>query len=506
MNETPQSLEPFRDFNVLDLPIGIYLTSASGEFLVCNRTARRFLRLPPEGELDANITDFYLHPEERNRVIEKLKENESQGKNLEGEVLHFRVGEDDIYVEDYCMSIYHPKTKEIAGFAGCLIDITHEHEARLQEKILREQIEELRLDINRILHANTTTLLMVKQTLDAVVEAFEPKPYQGVALPSAEETEEMLVDHADALAKTLERFLEFTKDERQKKALSQVHWNKLRGFVEFLREFRKRIPTPESWAVTLRKAANEIGIIHQNIKPGYIPRESGRELETTAWHLERLTNLLEVLHTRASVIQMDFSIHSLRESITYDVRETIPRERRSIKKLIEQSVTRLAEYARSLKVDVDLRNLIDIEVFVNERDIVRAFSNLLHNAIKYSWHRDPEASLATKRAWVSIRTMTEDNKVLVEFENWGVPIKREEIEQEKLFELGYRGELSKDRGRLGTGIGLTDTRRVAEAHGGRVKIESTPAGRYSVRENHPEYYDQPFITKVTVTLPIVRNT
>jgi signal transduction histidine kinase len=66
--------------------------------------------------------------------------------------------------------------------------------------------------------------------------------------------------------------------------------------------------------------------------------------------------------------------------------------------------------------------------------------------------------------------------------------------------------LSKDRGRLGTGIGLTDTRRVAEAHGGRVKIESAPAGRYSVRENHPEYYDQPFITKVTVTLPIVRNT
>ena len=506
MNDTPQSLEPFRDFNVLDLPIGIYLTTATGEFLVCNRTARKFLQLPLEGEVDANITDFYLHPEDRTRVIGKLEENESQGKNLEGEVLHFRVGEDDIYVEDYCMSIYHPKTKKVVGFAGCLIDITHEHEARRQEKILREQIEELRLDINRILHANTTTLLMVKQTLDAVVEAFEPKPYEGMALPSADETEKMLVEHANALAKMLERFLEFAKDERQKKALSQVHWNKLKGYEGFLREFRQRIPTPESWAVTLRKAANEIGNIHKNIKPGYIPRESARELETTAWHLERLTNLIEVLHTRASVIQMDYSIHSLREAITYDVRETIPRKRRSIKKLIEQCVTRLAEYAHSLKVDIDFKDLVDVEVFVNERDMIRALSNLLHNAIKYSWHRDPEASLAIKRAWVSIHTETDEKKVYIEFENWGVAIKREEVEKEKIFELGYRGELSKDRGRLGTGIGLTDTRRVVEAHGGRVEVESRPARRYSVWEDHPEYYDQPFITKVTIILPIARKT
>ena len=69
MDESLKSLEPFRDFNVLDLPIGIYLTSASGEFLVCNRTARQYLRLSLEGEVNAKITDFYFYPEDRNRIV-----------------------------------------------------------------------------------------------------------------------------------------------------------------------------------------------------------------------------------------------------------------------------------------------------------------------------------------------------------------------------------------------------------------------------------------------------
>lgn len=502
MDDNPHSLEPFRNFNMLDLPIGIYLTSASGKFLLCNQYTRKFLRLPLDGAVDANINDFYTHADERERVINKLKEMEEKGKKLEGEVLHFHVGEDEIFLEDYCTSIKDTETGEVAGFAGCLIDITHEHEASRQEKILREQIEELRLDIGRILHANTTTLLMVKQTLDAVVEAFEPKPYQGTSLPTSDESEKMLVDHANLLATMIERFLEFSKDDRQKKALPSVHWKKLNTYVGFLREFRKRIPTPESWAVTLRKAANDVGKIHQEIKPGYLPRESVRELETAAWHLERLTNLLEVLETRAAVIQMDYTIHSLRESITRETKEQATRKKANIRALIEQCVTRLAEYARSLKVEIDTREVKDVVIFVNERDMVRALSNLLHNAIKYSWRRDPETSLATKQSWVSIRTLVDENQVSIEFENWGVPIKREEIEKGKIFDLGYRGELSKDRGRLGTGIGLTDARRVAETHRGKLDIESRPASRYSVKPNHPDYYDQPFITTVSMSLPI----
>jgi signal transduction histidine kinase len=144
----------------------------------------------------------------------------------------------------------------------------------------------------------------------------------------------------------------------------------------------------------------------------------------------------------------------------------------------------------------------DVYINASEREMVRALSNLMHNAIKYSWRRDPER---TKPAWVSVRTKVKDQKVYVEFENWGVPIKREEIEKEKVFELGYRGEMSKDRGRLGTGIGLTDARRVAMSHGGYVEIESHPAYRNTSNEKQENYYSQPFLTRVTMVLPLARK-
>jgi signal transduction histidine kinase len=422
------------------------------------------------------------------------------GENIERKTLHLRVNGQDLYVEDYC-KIIQAVDGHVIGFVGCMVDITKDFETKQHEKELQKRVKELTFDIGRILHANTTTLVMVKQTLDAVIEAFEPKPYQD-SVPSVDEVETTLSDFSNALASTIERFAQCAEEERRFKALPPASWNKLIGYINFLREFKSRIPTPESYPATLRKIANDVGQIHSNIVPGFIPREPTRELQNAAWHLERVTNLIEVLNTRAAVIQMDYTIHSLREFVTSDVREPIEQKNISVKVLIEECTKRLAEYARSLKIDIDRKEVDDIYIRANEREMVRAFSNLMHNAIKYSWRRDPERA---KPAWVSVSTKIKDQRVYVEFENWGVPIKREEIEKDKVFELGYRGELSKDRGRLGTGIGLTDARLVAESHNGHIEIESHPAVRGSHNEKQDNYYEQPFLTKVTMVLPLSKK-
>jgi len=497
----PPPLDQFEVFDFRELPIGVYMTSLDGQFIVCNQTLRKMLELPLEGLPNANLESYYADPVTRKTAIEQTIRLAEEGKNAEKGVLHLKVRDRDLYVEDYCKLIQNSEGHAV-GFVGCMVDITTDFETKQREEELREMVEELRFDIGRILHANTTTLVMVKQTLDALVEAFGPKSYRDSSVPPPEEVEVMLTEYAGILASAIERFTQSADEERRLKALPPDQWNKLLGYISFLREFKERIPTPESYPATLRKLANGVGQIHANVVSGYISREHTRELQNAAWHLERLTNLIEVLETRAAVIQMDYTIHSLREFITSDAREPMERKRLSVKALIEECAKRLAEFARSLNIYIERKDIEDAYIWANERELVRAFSNLMHNAIKYSWHRDPDRARPT---WVSIRTKVKDQKVYIEFENWGVPIKSEEIEKGKVFELGYRGEMSKDRGRLGTGIGLTDTRRVAESYGGRVEIESHPTRRGSYIGNQEDYYGHPFLTTVTMVLPVARK-
>jgi PAS domain S-box-containing protein len=498
MNEFHPLIAQFKDFDFRELPIGVYMTSLDGRFLFANRTMREMLGLPMEGGIQRNIRDLYANPTDRDAAIEEAVRLAKDGKNVERGKLHLKIGDRELHVEDYCKTL-HDETGDLIGFAGCMVDVTGDFASRQHEKELQERVEELRLDIGRILHANTTTLLMVKQTLDAVAEAFEPKPYRDLSVPQAEEVEAMLTEYAQALVNAIERMIQGTDEGRRLKALPASQWKTLQEYSSFLREFKERIPTPESYSVTLRKVANEVGQIHAGITPGNLSREQMRELQNAAWHLERLTNLIEVLETRAAVIQMDYTIHSLREFITTDKREKAAPVNLSINSLIEESAKRLAEYARSLKIDIERKEVEDAVVNVIEQDVQRALTNLLHNAIKYSWRRDPERA---KPAWVSVRSYVKDGQACIEFENWGVPVKREEIETGRIFELGYRGELSRDRGRLGTGIGLTDAQRVAEAHGGHLEMESHPAVRGVFNEKSEKYYRQPFLTRVRMILPL----
>jgi signal transduction histidine kinase len=497
MQEKQSHFRWFEEFDMRELPIGVYMTSLNGQFVFANQAMRKMLKLPLHGEIRTNIKEYYANPLERGELVEKARKLVKDGIQEDHLTLHFRVEAQDLYLEVHYKFLVDD-TGSLAGFAGCMVDVTPVFISRQHEKELQERVEELRFDIGRILHANTTTLVMVKQTLDAVVEAFEPKPIKDFSVPQAEEAEAYLTDHANRLANTIEKLLSSGDEERRAKALTVVQWKKMQGYLELLRDFKERIPAPELYSVTLRKVANEIGQVHASIMAGNLPRELVRELQNSAWHLERVSNLIEVLETRAAVIQMDYTIHSLREFITTDKRKVSAPVKLSVKTMTEECAKRLAEYARSLKIDIDSRDVEDIQVNVVEQEMMRALTNLLHNAIKYSWRRDPER---TKAAWVSIRSSKKDGKIYIEFENWGVPVKREEIETGRIFELGYRGELSKDRGRLGTGIGLTDARRVAEAHGGSLEIESNPAFRGSQNENRESYYKQPFLTKVTMILP-----
>ncbi len=90
----------------------------------------------------------------------------------------------------------------------------------------------------------------------------------------------------------------------------------------------------------------------------------------------------------------------------------------------------------------------------------RAIWNLLHNAVKYSGdRRDVLIEAAAVGSGVTVRVVDH---------GFGIPRQ----EQALLFQKFVRGESARKRGIVGTGIGLAMVRHIAEAHGGRVEVQS----------------------------------
>lgn len=153
-----------------------------------------------------------------------------------------------------------------------------------------------------------------------------------------------------------------------------------------------------------------------------------------------------------------------------------------------QEVVDLFEYLAAERwIEVRL-NLVGEPVLSIDRDLVRRmFINLLDNAIKYSY----AGSEKTGKRFVSIecRRHSTYGDWIITFQSYGVGVDQEEIDSGYIFKYGTRGKFSGDRGRSGTGIGLAEARRIAEAHNGRLTIKSQRLEK------------ETYITSVEVVLP-----
>jgi signal transduction histidine kinase len=481
-------------FNFLDMPIGVYVVAPDGHFVACNKPVRDLLQLPDD-VTQASLADFYAMPSQRAELLRKAIEAEERGGYLEKEVVPFQVAGQRIHVEDYCKPLRDPATRAIIAYIGCLVDVTDEHDARQVAADAREKIEVLTADIGKVWHSATSTFVMTKQTLDGIIDALGPSPFGERADVEPEEIDEVLVKQAVRLANVSERFLQSTDTAQRLRALPDARWQTLTNTIERVREIREQEP----WMrlPTLRVAAHETMRLCREARARHLPREAIKEIQQEAAELERLTCLFDAISARAAVLQTELPFKTLREYITSDVRTHEPLERLAIKPLIEKAIDDLVVFAKSARVEIQWRDRdLYAEVEGNKRDLIRVLSNLLHNAIKYTWKRE-----RVRSSWIEIRTSIEDRYVCVQFENWGVPIARDEIEQGLIFQLGYRGKWSTDRGRAGTGIVLTDAEHVARAHGGEIRVESKPAAPALHPQDEANYYKQPFITRVTLCLP-----
>ena len=369
MPDKPLSPDEFENFDFRELPIGVYMTSIDGQFIVCNKTLRKMFGLPTSGPIHANIKQYYVNPRDRDEAVEKVMKADQAGNGSDKILVQFHTNGRDVFAEDFCKPLKDPNNGGVIGFVGCLVDISDEHENALREKELQRRVEELTIDIGSVLHSNTTTLVMVMQTLNSALQAFVPNPFMGDTVPSTDEIETVLTEHANHLADAIERVLQAGDEERRAKALPEAKWKILTNQIGALRDYKQRVPVAESRPVAMRVVAHEVGQICQSISPGLLAREILRSLQQAAWHLERVTTLIDVLRTRSAVLQMDYTLHSLREYITTDTRETLRRTRIPVERLIDDAISRLTAFVQSSRVEIEKADMIRVEVNVNTREV-----------------------------------------------------------------------------------------------------------------------------------------
>jgi len=183
-------------------------------------------------------------------------------------------------------------------------------------------------------------------------------------------------------------------------------------------------------------------------KPGRSPEQVERYGKLIGDESEKLTALVEqvLLFARAD------SAPALRERRTVSVEALIEGGLRA-------SCVAGEEGGRVIerRIEADLPPLL-----VDEPSLTQALRNLLDNAVRYG----------NGREWIGVSAVTHEKSVEIRVADHGPGIP--EDEQPHIFEAFFRGRRAIDHQIHGTGLGLNLTRRIIEANGGAIRVESAP--------------------------------
>ena len=138
--------------------------------------------------------------------------------------------------------------------------------------------------------------------------------------------------------------------------------------------------------------------------------------------------------------------------------------RTSAEQLIQRAVEEIRPAAAARRVSVLVDAASPCPLTENERLLQRAVFNLLENAVKYS----PIGST------VCVLARQVDDLCRIEVTDQGPGIPPEY--RQRIFESFFRVDDARSRQQGGTGLGLALVRAAAEAHGGAVCVEGSPAG------------------------------
>jgi signal transduction histidine kinase len=130
--------------------------------------------------------------------------------------------------------------------------------------------------------------------------------------------------------------------------------------------------------------------------------------------------------------------------------------------VVEAEVERVRPRAEGAGLLLSAELTGPLVVIGSERDLAHLIRNLLENAVRYT----PQGG----QVHATVGRLGADAQLTVRDTGIGIPAK----DLDRVFERFYRVDDARSRETGGTGLGLSIVRHVAEAHGGWVRVASTP--------------------------------
>lgn len=138
----------------------------------------------------------------------------------------------------------------------------------------------------------------------------------------------------------------------------------------------------------------------------------------------------------------------------------LQRKPEDLSTLIQQSLGIVAAAFMEKGVRLDVMPHLSVRLHVDRDRFIQVLVNVLTNALKFT----PE------KGQVKIQVQDENDTVLIAIQDTGTGIAPNDLPY--VFERFYRVDKSRNRKMGGAGIGLTIVKKLVEAHGGTVWIES----------------------------------
>ncbi len=186
--------------------------------------------------------------------------------------------------------------------------------------------------------------------------------------------------------------------------------------------------------------------------------DAGRFLNIVLKQVDRLNAIIEDL----------LSLSRIEREAEADEIEMEPG---SVTEVVKSAISSCRENAKNKKISINGKCESDARARINAPLLEQAVNNLLDNAVKYN---EGDSS-------VDVEVVEENNDIVISVTDrgWGI----EEKHLSRIFERFYRVDKARSRKMGGTGLGLAIVKHIAQAHGGRVEVDSTP-GKGSVFSLH----------------------